>query len=125
MCQSREFPLSYAVIPSFISCFTTSCCIDPYFIFKLTFLNTSLVSFFCCGTASYNVTCIISPLVLSTSVGTEKADTIICKHLACLLSEKWSSPYSVVMDRLCCSLGSSLLYSSIMCIRGLQSRSSC
>ena len=32
------FPPSYAVIPSFISCFITLYCIDPYFIF---FLNTS------------------------------------------------------------------------------------
>ena len=30
------FPPSYAVIPSFISCFTTFYCIDPYFIFKST-----------------------------------------------------------------------------------------
>ena len=29
------FPLSYAVIPSFISCFTTFCCLDPYFILKI------------------------------------------------------------------------------------------
>ena len=36
------FPLSYAVIPSFISCFTTFYCIDPYFIFKLK--NSSNVS---------------------------------------------------------------------------------
>ena len=36
------FPLSYAVTPSFISCFTTFCCIDPHFSFKLTiFKNTS------------------------------------------------------------------------------------
>ena len=31
------YPLSYAAIPSFISYFTTFCCIDPYFIYKLTF----------------------------------------------------------------------------------------
>ena len=29
------FPPSYAVIPSFISCFTTLHCIDPYFILKI------------------------------------------------------------------------------------------
>ena len=45
------------------------------------------------------------------------------KHLAQLLSEKWSSPYSVVMGWLCCSLGFSLLCSSIMCIHGSRSRS--
>ena len=38
------FPLSYAVIPSFISCFTTFCCIDPYFILNLQFFKM-LVSF--------------------------------------------------------------------------------
>ena len=32
---NAKVPLSYAVIPSFIYCFTTFCCIDPYFIFKL------------------------------------------------------------------------------------------
>ena len=31
------FPLSYAVIQSFISCFTTLYCIDLYFILKFTF----------------------------------------------------------------------------------------
>ena len=52
-----------------------------------------------------------------------KADTITYKHLAHLLSEKWSSPYSVVMGRLRCSLGFSLLHPSVMCIRGSRSRS--
>ena len=33
------FPPSYAVIPSFISCFTTFYCIGPFFIFNLTFLT--------------------------------------------------------------------------------------
>ena len=70
----------------------------------------------------YNVTC-ISPLVLSTSVGMGKVDSITYKHLAHLLSGKWSSQYSVVMSRLRCSLGFSLLRSSIMCIGGSRSRS--
>ena len=52
-----------------------------------------------------------------------KEDTITYKHLAHLLSEKWSSSYSVVMGWLRCSLGLSLLHSSIMCIRGSRSRS--
>ena len=56
-------------------------------------------------------------------VNTFFADTITYKHLAHLLSEKWSSTYSVVMGRLCCSLGFSLLRSSVMCIRGSHSRS--
>ena len=74
------------------------------------------------STASYNVTC-ISLLVFSTSEGMEKADTITYKHLAHFLSEKWSSPYSVVMGRPRCSLGFSLLHSSVMCIRRSCSRS--
>ena len=61
-------------------------------------------------TTSYSVTC-ISLLVFSTSVGMGKADTITYKHLAHLLSEKWSPSYSVVMGRLRCSLGFSLLHS--------------
>jgi len=36
------------------------------------------------------------PLVFSFSGGMGKAATTTCKHLAHLLSEKWSSPYSVV-----------------------------
>jgi len=64
-----------------------------------------------------------TPLVFSTSGGMGKATTTTYKHLARLLSEKWSSPYSVVMGRLHFSLGFSLLRSSIMCIRGSRSRS--
>jgi len=64
-----------------------------------------------------------TPLVFSTSGGMGKAATTTYKHLARLLSEKWSSPYSVVMGWLRCSLGFSLLRSSIMCIRGSRSRS--
>ena len=68
-------------------------CIDPNFIFTLIIFNnyTSLFSFFCCGTASYNVTC-ISLLVFSTSVDMEKADTITYKHLA-HFAVVWVSPY--------------------------------
>ena len=63
------------------------------------------------------------PLVFSSSGGMGKAVTTTYKHLAQLLSEKWSSPYSVVMGWLRCSLGFSLLHSSIMCIRGSRSHS--
>ena len=52
-----------------------------------------------------------------------KADIIAYQQLAYLLSEKRSFPYSVVMGWFRCSLGFSLLRSSIMCIRGLCSRS--
>ena len=54
-----------------------------------------------------------------------KADTITYKQLALLLSEKWSSPYSVVMGSLRCSLEFSLLHYSVMCIRGSHSRFKC
>jgi len=43
--------------------------------------------------------------------GMGNAATTTYKHLAHLLSEKWSSPYSVVMGWLRCSLGFSLLRS--------------
>jgi len=46
-----------------------------------------------------------------------KTCTTTYKHLAYLLSQKWSSPYSVVMGWLRCSLQFSLLRSSITCIR--------
>ena len=65
------------------------------------------------------------PLVFSTSGGMGRAATTTYKHLARLLSEKWNSPYSVVMGWLRCSLGFSLLRSSVMCIRGSRSRSMC
>jgi len=55
--------------------------------------------------------------------GMGRAVTTTYKHLACLLREKWSSPYSVAMSWLHCSLGFSLLHSSIMYIRGSCSRS--
>ena len=58
------------------------------------------------------------PLVFSSSGGMGKAATTAYKHLGQLLSEKWSSSYSVMMGWLCCSMGFSLLRSSIMCIRG-------
>ena len=64
-----------------------------------------------------------TPLVFSSSSGMGKAATTTYKHLAQLLSEKWSSPYSLVMGWLRCSLGFSLLRSSIMYIRGSRSRS--
>ena len=115
-CQSRDLPLNYAVTPSFISCLTTFYCIDPYFIFKLTIFKIQVCLFFCCGAVSYNITC-INPLVFSTSVGVGKAETITYKHFAHLLNEKLSSPYSVVIGRLRCSLRFSLLHSSAMSIR--------
>ena len=48
------FPPSYAVVPSFISCFTTFYYIDPYLIFKLTILKI-LVLVFYYSTASYSL----------------------------------------------------------------------
>ena len=46
------FPPSYAVIPSFTSCFTTFYCLDPYFILNL--IVNSLFSFF---VITHNYTC--------------------------------------------------------------------
>ena len=45
------------------------------------------------------------------------------EHFAHLFSEEWSSPYSAVMGWLRCSLGFTLLHSSMMSIRGSRSRS--
>ena len=63
------------------------------------------------------------PLIFSSSGGMGKAATTTYKHLAHLISQKWSSPYLVVMGWLRCSLRFSLLRSSITCIRGSRSRS--
>ena len=62
-----------------------------------------------------------TPSIFSSSGG--KAATTTYKHLSHLLSQKWSSPYSVVMGWIQCSLRFSLLPSSIMCICGSRSRS--
>ena len=45
-CHSRDFPTSYVIL-SFIPCFTTFYCLDPYFIFKSIIFNiyTSLFGF--------------------------------------------------------------------------------
>ena len=64
-----------------------------------------------------------TPLVFSSSGGMGKATSVTYKRLASLLSEKWNSPYSLVMGWLRCSLGFSLLHSSLMCLRGSRSRS--
>jgi len=63
-----------------------------------------------------------TPLIFSSG-GMGKAATTTYKHLAHLLSQKWSSPYLVVMGWLRCSLGFSLLRPSITCIHGSRSRS--
>ena len=62
-------------------------------------------------------------LVFSSSGGMGKAATVTYKRLASLLSDKWNSPYPVVMGWLRCSLGFSLLRSSLMCLCGSRSSS--
>ena len=52
-----------------------------------------------------------------------RAATVTYKRLASLLSDKWNSPYPVVMGWLRCSLGFSLLRSSLMCLCGSRSSS--
>ena len=61
-----------------------------------------------------------TPLVFS-SVGMGKA-AMVTRRLASLLSDQWNSPYSVIMGWLRCSLGFSLLRSSLMCLHGSRSR---
>ena len=64
-----------------------------------------------------------TPLVFSSSGGMGKAATVMYCRLANLLSERWNSPYSLIMGWLRCSLGFSLLRSSLMCLRGSRSSS--
>ena len=52
-----------------------------------------------------------------------KAATVMYCHLTNLLSDKWNSPYSLTMGWLRCSLGFSLLHSSLICLRGSRSSS--
>ena len=60
-----------------------------------------------------------TPLVFSSLGGMGKTATVMYHRLANLLSDKWNSPYSLIMGWLRCSLLSfSLLRSSLMCLRG-------
>ena len=63
-----------------------------------------------------------TPLVFSTSGGMCQAATIAYKRLASFLSTKREQPYCIVMGWLRCRLYFSLLRSSVMCLRGAQSR---
>ena len=63
-----------------------------------------------------------TPLVFSSSGGIGRSATVTYRCLASLLSDKWNSPYPVIMGWLCCSLSFSLLRSALMCVRGSQSR---
>ena len=65
-----------------------------------------------------------SPLVFSSSGGMAKEATVFYKRLAALLAERWDQPCSVTMGWLRCTLGFSLLRSSIQCIRGARSSKS-
>ena len=64
-----------------------------------------------------------TPLVFSSLGGMGKAATVMYRRLANLLSDKWNSPYSLIMGWLRCSLSFSLLRSSLMCLRGSRSSS--
>ena len=66
----------------------------------------------------------LTPPVFSFSEGMGKAATVMYCRLANLLSDRWNSPYSLIMGWLRCSLGFSLLRSSLMCLRGSRSSSS-
>ena len=63
-----------------------------------------------------------TPLVFSSLGGMRKATTVMYRRLANLLSDKWNSPYSLIMGWLR-SLSFSLLRSSLMCLRGSRSSS--
>ena len=63
-----------------------------------------------------------TPLVFSSLGGMGKAATVMYCRLASLLSDRWNSPYSLIMGWLHCSLGF-LLRSSLMCLHGSRSSS--
>ena len=63
-----------------------------------------------------------TPLVFSSSGGMGRSATVTYRRLASLLSDKWNSPYPVIMGWLRCSLSFSLLRSALMCVRGSRSR---
>ena len=59
-------------------------------------------------------------VLVFSSGGMGKAATVTYRRLVSLLSDKWNSPYSLIMGWLRCSLGFSLLHSSLMYLRGAQ-----
>ena len=59
-----------------------------------------------------------TPIVFSSSGGMGKAATVTYRRLASLFSNIWNSSYSLIMGWLRCSLGFSLLRSSLMCLHG-------
>ena len=59
-----------------------------------------------------------TPLVFSATGGMSDEAYAFYKHLASLLSDKWTEQYSVVMGWLRCCLSFSLLRSAIRCVRG-------
>ena len=64
-----------------------------------------------------------TPLVFSSLGGMGKAATMMYRRLANLLSDKWNSPYSLIMGWLQYSFSFSLLHSSLMCLQGSRSSS--
>ena len=63
-----------------------------------------------------------SPLLFFSLIGgMAKEATVFYKRLASLLSERWEQPYSMTMGWLRCTLGFSLLWSSIQCLWGTRS----
>ena len=61
------------------------------------------------------------PAVFSTTGGMGKYATALYKHIASLLSEKMSEPYSTTMALIRCRLGFALVRASVMCVRGSRS----
>ena len=62
-----------------------------------------------------------TPLVFSATDGMSDEAYAFYKHLASLLSDKWTEQYSAVMGWLRCCLSFSLLRSAIRCVRGSRS----
>ena len=62
-------------------------------------------------------------LHFEATVGTGKADDVMYRRLAYLLSAKWNKPYISIISWLRCQISFSLLRSAIVCIRSSRSSS--
>ena len=62
-----------------------------------------------------------TPIVISTSGGMGPSATVAIKQLAALMSKKLASPYSKILNLICCRISYSLIDSAIMCLRGARS----
>ncbi len=65
---------------------------------------------------------LFSSLVFSSTGGMGKEAKIVFKRISSLVSVKKDTPYSKMINWICCRLSFSLLRSSLLCIRGTRSQ---